>query len=327
MWVIPKQLTTCPCVQGTVELISDCDQKSKILEQSAMWRSKPSPSKTWSRRLKQKSSISRLYTRILKPSRSASFVDAWTSSLVGSPASPSQAQEKRQGQKTLDISSPTSSKESKNVNPTSCSLKMSKGSSAQSSKATTGTTPKAHPFCSMPLESWNEWVTNRRREYSVRLKSVPRINEKECSSWRSPTASMSGAESGLTDKSGEPWKGDGRAYRADGTHKSWSLDLQVYVTPQIEESHNTSGNPQEQWGTRRASTTGMTYTLNPRWVEALMGLSIGWTMPSCTNPLTIVQKNSDCSEMGSSPIQQRGPSTSCGETWPTPPASQRDEEK
>ncbi|CAB4153154.1 hypothetical protein UFOVP612_45 [uncultured Caudovirales phage] len=34
--------------------------------------------------------------------------------------------------------------------------------------------------------------------------------------------------------------------------------------------------------------------LNPRWVEALMGLPIGWTMPSCSSPLTIAQTNSDC---------------------------------
>lgn len=36
--------------------------------------------------------------------------------------------------------------------------------------------------------------------------------------------------------------------------------------------------------------------LNPRWVETLMGLPIGWTMPSCTRPVTIVLTNSDCLE-------------------------------
>ena len=37
--------------------------------------------------------------------------------------------------------------------------------------------------------------------------------------------------------------------------------------------------------------------LNPRWVETLMGLPIGWTMPSCSSPLTIAPMNCDCSEM------------------------------
>jgi hypothetical protein len=34
--------------------------------------------------------------------------------------------------------------------------------------------------------------------------------------------------------------------------------------------------------------------LNPRWVETLMGLPIGWTMPSCTRPVTIEPMNCDC---------------------------------
>jgi hypothetical protein len=29
--------------------------------------------------------------------------------------------------------------------------------------------------------------------------------------------------------------------------------------------------------------------LNPRWVETLMGLPVGWTMPSCQSPVTIGQ--------------------------------------
>jgi hypothetical protein len=33
--------------------------------------------------------------------------------------------------------------------------------------------------------------------------------------------------------------------------------------------------------------------LNPRWVETLMGLPIGWTMPSCTSPLTIAPMSCD----------------------------------
>ena len=40
--------------------------------------------------------------------------------------------------------------------------------------------------------------------------------------------------------------------------------------------------------------------LNPRWVETLMGLPVGWTMPSCVSPVTIERMNSDYSETGSS---------------------------
>jgi hypothetical protein len=36
--------------------------------------------------------------------------------------------------------------------------------------------------------------------------------------------------------------------------------------------------------------------LNPRWVETLMGLPVGWTMPSCASPVTIAPTNCACSE-------------------------------
>jgi hypothetical protein len=35
--------------------------------------------------------------------------------------------------------------------------------------------------------------------------------------------------------------------------------------------------------------------LNPRWVETLMGLPVGWVMPSCKSPVTIAPTNSDSS--------------------------------
>ena len=41
--------------------------------------------------------------------------------------------------------------------------------------------------------------------------------------------------------------------------------------------------------------------LNPRWVETLMGLPVGWVMPSCASPVTIEPTNSDSSAMESSP--------------------------
>jgi hypothetical protein len=48
--------------------------------------------------------------------------------------------------------------------------------------------------------------------------------------------------------------------------------------------------------------------LNPRWVETLMGLPVGWTMPSCASPVTIERMNSDCSVTVLSQQQQNEPS-------------------
>jgi hypothetical protein len=47
--------------------------------------------------------------------------------------------------------------------------------------------------------------------------------------------------------------------------------------------------------------------LNPRWVETLMGLPIGWTMPSCTSPQTIAPMSCDSSAMASCLPPQSGP--------------------
>jgi hypothetical protein len=47
--------------------------------------------------------------------------------------------------------------------------------------------------------------------------------------------------------------------------------------------------------------------LNPRWVETLMGLPVGWTMPSCVSPVTIERTSCDSSAMESFRRQQNEP--------------------
>ena len=44
--------------------------------------------------------------------------------------------------------------------------------------------------------------------------------------------------------------------------------------------------------------------LNSRWVETLMGLPVGWTMPSCASPVTIAQTSCACLATESSQQQQ-----------------------
>ena len=45
--------------------------------------------------------------------------------------------------------------------------------------------------------------------------------------------------------------------------------------------------------------------LNPRWVEVLMGLPVGWTMPSCKSPVTIELTN--CASSATESCQQQQP--------------------
>jgi hypothetical protein len=42
-----------------------------------------------------------------------------------------------------------------------------------------------------------------------------------------------------------------------------------------------------------------TSRLNARWVETLMGVPVGWTMPSCASPVTIEPTSCDSSVMAS----------------------------
>jgi len=44
--------------------------------------------------------------------------------------------------------------------------------------------------------------------------------------------------------------------------------------------------------------------LNPRWVETLMGLPVGWVMPSCACPVTIAPTSCAFSATESSQQQQ-----------------------
>jgi hypothetical protein len=44
--------------------------------------------------------------------------------------------------------------------------------------------------------------------------------------------------------------------------------------------------------------------LNSRWVETLMGLPVGWVIPSCKSPVTIEPTNSDFSATESFPPPQ-----------------------
>ena len=291
-----------------------------------------------------------LYTQTLNSSLRNSLVEEWTSSVEASLVNHFQQPDDAQETKTQDTCGPTSLEELNAWEdlPLFCSRTL-KVSLAANSKGKTGVTPKVHLFSSMSLESWKGWVTTQRQEYSQRVKSVRPTKENECSSWVVAQISESGEEILF-----QGCLSEGR-------------DNQPQPTPPQEEQSSTLGNPQEsisatpmeesktwstpttrdykgmypQWSqedpnklTRRLLPDQAhmgTYKgkLNPRWVEALMGLPIGWVLPSCTKPVTIEQMSCDCLGTESSQTQQSGLSESCGakspksNLWNIPPAEQR----
>jgi hypothetical protein len=76
-----------------------------------------------------------------------------------------------------------------------------------------------------------------------------------------------------------------------------SRQTAAWATPQLQDGHNINQDSTTH-KTIPAQLTKMNMAgkLNPRWVETLMGLPVGWVMPSCASPVTIEQTNFDSSE-------------------------------
>jgi hypothetical protein len=164
--------------------------------------------------------------------------------------------------------------------------------------------------------------------------------------WRTPQANEAGAKvETLYTKDGQPAKPGQRAYRKtpDGRMvlQSQTINQQVemvknWATPDASDRRSDKSrqvglsNQTKTWATTRAGMArGNKFTydrgkgnieeqagasvqgggkLNPRWVETLMGLPVGWTMPSCASPVTIERMNSDCSATALSRQQRSEPS-------------------
>lgn len=383
MWIIPKNLKTKNShiyhyAQDMEGLTLDCNELSKMSEQSLMWRSKPSPSATWLRRWKTDLLSQHLFGRILKPSLGKCLMEKWTSCQVASLANHSVRQVEDKETKTQDTCFPTSRKEYENVDLPLFSWKMLKESYQASSKDKTGLTLNTHRFCYTSLESWRDWVTKQRRAYSQRVKQVPHINVNESSFLvsvmnspsqaliMSPNLSEEASQEGqLTQQEGEesnismnrqelPWatpntmdyltskSEETLMKQATGVRKGRKApeNLREQVDPVAMEVYKKANWATPMSGTKDHMGGSVEYylrrqkigkqvdlngqvqlqgygetsqvKLNPRWVEMLMGLPIGWTVPTCTNPVTIEPMNLECLEMGLCQTQQEPPLLQCG---------------
>ena len=374
MWILPKQLHTSDFVPDIAALNLDLNESSQLCAQSLFVRSKPSRVPTWLRKWKRDTWTQHLFGRILNPSHGQTFVTAWTSLLVVTPASHSAPQEIDSAKTIPATSGPLSQMEFDFCAPSFASLKTSTATSALDSEKLS--------------KNWKNLVTQRRGEYLARAKSARHTDVNGSSSWPTPNCPSphdsnisAGSLAHLPRQRGikhvlvelmsvpvipasqsqkvrtpESWptptasecldqgtsweklarvdKG-GRILRriAHYSLNGWPPQLgQPVQTPT-----STSGSPPESWATPRANKTegnsspefrptlhqqvtrwptpraemdsgahrGKPDTLhsqmktksngklNPRWVETLMGLPVGWTMPSCTSLVIIAPTNSD----------------------------------
>jgi hypothetical protein len=288
MWILPKQLHTLASVQGTEGLNLDLNESSQLCAQSLFVRSKPSPLRTWLPKWKRDSWTQHLFGRILKPSLGKAFEIEWTSLLAVTPVNLSVQQESEPEKTTQDTCGHGLQMELLQCDQNYVSLKTSKDIFRWG--------------CPTLSKTWQEWVIERRGAYSARLNAVRRTNASECSLW--PTIRVR----------------QGQDCASERRRNSPSLDSivkqQLECGPPAPDSHSTHGSRQESWGTPTArdhksgrgkedrdykELTPMVERtqagkLNPRWVDALLGLPIGWTMPSCTSPVTIAQTSCGSSE-------------------------------
>lgn len=172
MWIIPKPITSA-FVPDTGALISDLGEQSHAFAQSLIQRSKVTHAPTWLRRLRQDSWTQLLSGRMLRASHTDSFTAAYTSSLGATPANHSQPLGIGLEKTTPAISGLGSQMELLSCAQPCASLKTSRG-----------TLPLGCVTCST---TWESWVTERRGEYSRRLKLALLTRGRESSSW--PTSS------------------------------------------------------------------------------------------------------------------------------------------
>jgi len=326
MWVLPKSLISA-FAPAMAALSLDSEECSQICKQSLIRRSKPSQSKSFLREWKA-GNLTRLRSgAILSHSLGQSFVTAWTSSLEATHAShlaqPGSALEP----KTHDIFGLSSQAEFDFFDQSSASLRTSKDTLRWDSPASSAI--------------WKNWVTKCRGEYLARLNAARRTSVSAFSSW--PTATTrdwkdaGDMSQSMIRKDGKKRMDTlGRVVQANlNTHgsrpESWSTPTVTdanAMSPEMRPSRIATGRTTEylarqiQWPTPRAACPGSRPNgnggkvlkeearkgmgngkLNPRWVETLMGLPVGWTMPSCQSPATIGPTN--CASSATGFCQQR----------------------
>ena len=272
MWIVPKSLeltnpsTSSVFVPDTVASSEDLSLLESTIGSSLMWRSKPSPLQTWSRRWSRVNWIPHLFGRILKPSQHTSFETALTSSLEDIRANRLARLEREAGSKPLDISGHTSDGTYNQLDLLSASSRTSKDTSRLDSTASSAT--------------WKKMVTTQRGDYSQRLKSVRITSGSESSYLPTPTAAPYG-----TSQNGQ--RPDGSTFKQAGNPRLESMARHnLWPTPRASEykdcgpvgsKSHTHMDKRSYLCAKAKDPDQPSGLLNPTWVEWLMGVPTGWT--------------------------------------------------
>ena len=97
-----------------------------------------------------------------------------------------------------------------------------------------------------------------------------------------------------SDENPETWAK--RQEKGDVATMPLTAQVKCWATPTARDHKSGRGNEEREYKelTPMVERT-QSGKLNPRWVETLMGLPVGWTMPSCKFPVIIATTNCDSS--------------------------------
>ena len=288
MWILPKnyQLSSA-FAADMVESKEDLTLPGLNIESSLMWRSKPSPLRTWLTRWKQGSYVQHLFTRILKPSQRISFETALTSSLAVTRVSLFHQQVSDSEKMTQDTFGHLFGDTSQQLDLLDASLKMSKAIYRLDSQQSSAI--------------WRKMVIDQRGEYSQRAKLARLIKERESISWATQRA-CSAMAAQITKKTADakypnletqvaqnltwltPTASD---WKNMDTSNQQMLSKQVKMWPTPTAHLGKEGGYPAEYTRKTPSLTSAAMKsemkphssgyLNPDWVEWLMGVPTGWT--------------------------------------------------
>ena len=277
-------------VQGLGDSSSELSLPSALLLASSVTsKGKPMQPRYWLRVWKTESWIRRLSGVTCDPSTAAHGVAAWISSLQATRANPSAAPASDSGPPTPDTCGPTSPASSTSASPGSCS--------ARTSALICGTASTSSP------ETWKAWATALRRHCAQRRNTARGTSASAYSGSQllpTPTAQSYGSnQGGAAGRTGPvrhglqsmakaglwptPTTGDAKGAR---TYAGGNLTLvgaavpkstaQLWPTPTAADGGGGLGHAKSAQGGPNLRTTAGG-SLNPPWVEWLMGWPEGWT--------------------------------------------------
>lgn len=331
MWIIPKNLHTSVYVPDTAALIWDLKELSQILELLLIVRSKLMQSSTWLQKLKRDTWTQRLYGRILKHSHTQTFTKKLISLVVASHASHLAPQVKEMGIQTLDTCGPTLEKELDLLSLPLFSSKTYKEYLAQNLKAPLGQTQKARQYYYTSLENWKKLIIRLRRAYSQRVKLAPHIKESESSFLQYQTGLQENQKKVLLS-SCKSIKALQPTQLLEGLASTLGRRLAWSTPTACEYKHANLSQKAIQKRTLDKRQAGIAMQalnqqnkekkryLNPRWVEQIMGLPVGWTQVTSLQLVITKRTNLDYLAMGLYLIPPQKHFIPCGMNWPTPAA-------